>query len=148
MAEQDKNAFLLEFGNRIKTYRMQKGMTLEELANKIGYTTENARSSIQKIEAGKTDPPASKIYRLAAALEIPISFLIGADKPDKISPITNSTEKTGLMEKIELQYGKNTCEVISMYTKLDVEDQAEIRGEMKQMLKHEKYSIKEDYKHA
>lgn len=30
-----------------------------------------------------------------------------------------------------------------MYVQLDIEDQAEIRGEMKQMLKSEKYSAKE-----
>ena len=50
---QDKKAFLEQFGNRVKQTRIEKGMTLEELANRIGYTTENARSSVQKIEAGK-----------------------------------------------------------------------------------------------
>lgn len=40
---------------------------------------------------------------------------------------------------IEQQYGRNTRRALSMYIQLDQDDQGEIRGEMKQMLKDDKY---------
>lgn len=48
-----------------------------------------------------------------------------------------------LEAEIEKQYGASTKNAVFMYVQLDIEDQAEIRGEMKQMLKSEKYSAKE-----
>lgn len=144
---QDKKTFLEEFGNRVKQTRIEKGMTLEELANKIGYTTENARSSAQKIEAGRSDPPASKIRILAKVLDVSVGYLMGWDEMDN----THDTKKLQLELKqieleaeIEKQYGTSTKNAISLYVQLDTEDQAEIRGEMKQMLKSEKYSIQKE----
>ena len=37
---------------------------------------------------------------------------------------------------------------ILLYTKLDANDRAELRGEMKQMLKADKYNTKNESKHA
>ena len=75
----EKEIFLREFGQRVKTARKNKGLTLEELANKMGYISENARSSVQKIETGKSDLPASKIRKLADILEVSAGYLMGFD---------------------------------------------------------------------
>lgn len=75
----EKEIFLREFGQRVKTARKNKGLTLEELANKMGYVSENARSSVQKIETGKSDLPASKIRKLADILEVSVGYLMGFD---------------------------------------------------------------------
>ena len=77
MLNEERKDFLTKFGARIRQYRLKKGMTLEELANKIGYMSDNARSSLQKIEAGNSDIPASKVYKLSKALEVPVSVLMG-----------------------------------------------------------------------
>ena len=46
------------------------------------------------------------------------------------------------------QYNEKAQEVLALYLQLDIEDRAEIRGEMKHMLKSEKYSIQEELKNA
>lgn len=148
MTDNQRKAFLSDFGSRVKKYRTEKGMTLEELANRIGYTSENARSSVQKIEAGKSDPPASKIRKLAEILEIPIGVLMGWDDFDKQHNTEQLQKEVNLFELIEQQHGKTAVEAFGMYSELDSDDQGEIRGEMKQMLKAEKYSTKKESKNA
>ena len=77
MDSTEKAKFLEAFGSRVKKYRIEKELSQEALANLIGYTSDNARSSINKIEAGKSDLPASKIRLLAQALGVPIGGLMG-----------------------------------------------------------------------
>lgn len=86
--DQEKQKYLQEFGNRVHQFRLEKGLSLDEVARKCGYTSENARSSIQKIEAGKSDLPASKIKALANALDIPLSSLMGFTHPDALASDT------------------------------------------------------------
>lgn len=144
MTSNQRKEFLSDFGSRVKKYRMEKGMTLEELANRIGYTSENARSSVQKIEAGKSDPPASKIRKLAEVLEIPIGVLMGWDDFDTEHDTEQLQKEVNLIELLEQQQGKTAVEAFIMYSQLDSDDQGEIRGEMKQMLKAEKYAVKKE----
>ncbi len=77
MNEETRDVFLKDFGNRIKICRKEKGISQEELANIVGYISENARSSIQKIESGKSDIPISKIKMIANALDTTPSYLMG-----------------------------------------------------------------------
>ena len=60
----------------IKNRRLELGMSQEELAEKMGYTS---RSSIAKIEAGINDIPQSKIQAFAKALNTTPGFLMGLD---------------------------------------------------------------------
>ena len=145
MTEHEKQEFLVAFGNRIRKLRTDKQLSLDELARKCGYTSENARSSIQKIEAGKSDIPASKIKALAQALEVPIGEIMGwYDEWDKKFDTQHISKSVELIELIEEQHGKAITEAFTMYIQLDSDDQGEIRGEMKQMLKGEKYSIQKE----
>lgn len=146
MSEQEKEQFLTEFGNRVRQYRTEKKMSLDELARKCGYTSDNARSSIQKIEAGKSDVPASKIRLLAKALELPVNVIMGC--PDEREAGCNANGslplRTGLIE----QYGLSAPEALALYARLDASDQGEIRGEMKHMLKADKYFTQEELLNA
>lgn len=63
---------------RIKQRRNELGLTVEELANKMGYKD---KSSISKIENGKADIPTSKVVAFAKALETTTAYLLGADIP-------------------------------------------------------------------
>lgn len=60
--------------DRIKSRRTELGMTIEELARKMGYKD---KSSISKIEKGKADIPQSKIAAFADALETTPAYLMG-----------------------------------------------------------------------
>lgn len=145
MTDQEKKDFLTAFGNRVRKYRTEKQMSLDELARKCGYTSDNARSSIQKIESGKSDVPASKIRMIAKALEIPIGAIMGwNDEFDQLFDTEKLSAEVNIYEEIEKHFGKTTSEAVTTYIQLDLEDQAEIRGEMKQMMKSEKYAIQKE----
>ena len=60
--------------DRIKSRRTELGLTVEELAHKMGYKD---KSSISKIENGKADIPQSKIAAFADALQTTPAYLMG-----------------------------------------------------------------------
>ena len=67
---------MLDLYRNIRLLRKSLKMSQEELANKVGY---GDRSSIAKIEAGKVDLPQSQIFKIAAALNVSPSDLMGLD---------------------------------------------------------------------
>lgn len=60
-------------GDRVKMLRERKGMTQEELANKLGY---KSKTSVAHIEAGR-DIPRSMVVKLAEILETTPAYLMG-----------------------------------------------------------------------
>lgn len=74
-------------GINIKNRRIELGMTQEELAEKLGYTS---KSSIAKIETGKNDVTQSKIVAFAKVLQTTPSYLMGWD--------SNRTHDSGIDE--------------------------------------------------
>lgn len=69
--------------DRIKTRRTELGLTIEELAHKMGYKD---KSSISKIENGKADIPQSKIAAFADALETTPAYLMGWEEKPQPAP--------------------------------------------------------------
>ncbi len=61
---------------RIRARRIELGLTVEDLANKMGYKD---KSSISKIENGKADIPQSKVLAFARALNTTTAYLMGID---------------------------------------------------------------------
>jgi len=49
---------------------------------------------------------------------------------------------------IVAQYGQDVWDALCMYIQLDAEDRAEVRGMMKGLYRHDKYSIQEGLKNA
>ena len=71
--------------DRIRSRRTELGLTVEELAHKMGYKD---KSSISKIENGKADIPQSKIAAFADALETTPAYLMGwEEQPAPQTPI-------------------------------------------------------------
>jgi len=64
MAEKQKIAG--EFGTVLRAYRLERGMTQEQLGEQV----EAVRSHICMLESGKNQPSLIMIFRLAAALGI------------------------------------------------------------------------------
>lgn len=72
-------------GNRIKDRRLELGLTLDELASKVGYSD---KSTLSRVENGKTDMPLKKLDKIAQVLDVTPAYLIGfteADIPDGLN---------------------------------------------------------------
>lgn len=78
-------------------------------------------------------PSVEKVARLAAYLGVTTSELLGETLPV-------SKSDTVPHDKPSARYSPDTEEALDMYVRLDEADRGEIRGEMKHMLKAEKYS--------
>lgn len=92
-----------EIYDRIKQRRLELGLTVEELAQKMGYKD---KSSISKIENGKADIPQSKVVAFARALNTTTAFLVGVDTP--VSS-TNSSDLPGTETDTLPRVGRIAC---------------------------------------
>lgn len=92
-----------EIYDRIKQRRLELGLTVEELAQKMGYKD---KSSISKIENGKADIPQSKVVAFARALNTTTAFLVGVDTP--VSS-TNSSALPGTETDTLPRVGRIAC---------------------------------------
>lgn len=92
-----------EIYDRIKQRRLELGLTVEELAQKMGYKD---KSSISKIENGKADIPQSKVVAFARALNTTTAFLIGVDAP---TSSTNSSVLPGTETDTLPRVGRIAC---------------------------------------
>ena len=103
-------------GQNILRMRKEMGMTQEELAKRMGYTS---KSSINKIEMGINDIPQSKIVKFAEVLCTTPAHIMGwtekADEP-KNSPdqlkLTEGEQK--LLELFRLIPEENRAMVLEM----------------------------------
>lgn len=77
----------MEMGERIKMLREQRGMTLEELGNKVGV----GKSTVRKWETGAiANMRRDKIQKLADALGVSPGYLMGWD-----DAVPTSGQQTG-----------------------------------------------------
>jgi len=60
---------LVKIGRRIKTIRLAKNMTQNDLAIECEFE----KASLSRIEAGKTNITIRTLYKISTALEIPIA---------------------------------------------------------------------------
>lgn len=63
-----------KFGARVERQRKRIDMTMDELADLMGY---KHRSSIDKLEKGENSIPQDKIGLLAVALKTSVAYLMG-----------------------------------------------------------------------
>ncbi|MDQ1913439.1 XRE family transcriptional regulator [Paenibacillus sp. GD4] len=66
----------MELGKRIKYFRKSQRRTLNEIAQVCGFTN----SLLSKIENGKTTPPISTLVKIANALGVRVSDLLGENE--------------------------------------------------------------------
>ena len=66
----------MEFGERLKKARNQKGLTQEQLANKLGI----AKSTLAGYEKGNREPDVFKIKKIIELLEIDADYLLDIKK--------------------------------------------------------------------
>lgn len=63
---------MASFGARVRSIRMSKNISQEDLANDSGF----AYSHINRIENGKTNPSLSHIMKIAEVLGVPAKELL------------------------------------------------------------------------
>lgn len=73
----DEESIYRTAGERIKLKRKELKLTQDELATYLGYSS---RSSINKIEIGKSDIPFQKLKKLAEILHTTPEYLLGLDE--------------------------------------------------------------------
>jgi len=59
----------IEVGRRLRTYRLQRGLSQEKLADQLGVTFQQ----VQKYEKGTNRISAGRLQRISEVLEIPIT---------------------------------------------------------------------------
>lgn len=79
---------MLDLYRNIKKYRVDLGMSQEELAQKTGY---KSRTSIAKIEKGLVDLPQSKIALFAKALNVNTEVLMGKSADYEFKDVPQNT---------------------------------------------------------
>lgn len=139
--DESKQEMLKVLGRNIKKMRESRNMSLDELARKCGYTSDNARSSMQKIESGKSDIPASKLKQLALALNVSVSDLLKHSSEQTIA--LHSTD-----ELFEKEYGHTAYNAMKSFLKLDTIDQAKITERIDTLLESDKYNKEKELLNA
>lgn len=78
----------MDMGEKIKTLRLEKEMTLEELGNKVGV----GKSTVRKWETGMiANMKRDKILKISEALDTSPAYLMGWD--NNVRPIENGTKE-------------------------------------------------------
>ncbi len=111
---------LQAIGNRIRSRRQELGMSQEALAIAVGY---KSRTSINKIELGKTDILQSMIQKIADALYTTPGYIMGQSEstniPENIIPLPK-TRKVPLIGTIAC--GKPILAVEDADEEIDIPD--------------------------
>ena len=99
-------------GERIKHLRLLAGMSQEDLGKRIGVQ----RAAINKYEKGSvTNIPISTIEKIAMIFEVSPTYLVGWDNIEA-NPLSAEVK---VLQGVKRFYGKDTVEVIEIYTQLN-----------------------------
>ena len=71
--------------DRLKRRRLKVNMTMDDLAEQVGYTSASRRGIIYQIEAGKTDLSFARIPSYASALNTNVYYLLGMTDIDDLT---------------------------------------------------------------
>ena len=91
----------MNIGDRIKSRRIQIGLSQTELADKLGF---KSKASISRIELGIQSLPQSKILDMARALETSPDYLLGWN--DDMVSTTTTGDNNRTTNQITNNYGK------------------------------------------
>lgn len=84
----------MTIGEKIKTRRLELGLSLRELSDRMGYAN---HSTIARIESGKVDLPQSKIVKFAEVLNVSVAELMDWNeqekKPVEIDELSDNMKK-------------------------------------------------------
>lgn len=142
-----KQNYKKEIGERIRELRIKKGLSQEELAKSVGYTSNNSRSTINKIEQGQNDIAQSKLKAYAIALDTTVSYLLGIDPMQDYMKSANNNQvhrnKQTLTEEIMEEYGSETAQAVTLFLRLNHIGKKKAIETLEDMTSIEKYTTSE-----
>lgn len=111
-----------EIGKRIRELRIKQGMSQEQLAKAVGYTSEHSRSTINKVEQGQNDIVQSKLKEYAKALGVTVGYLLGIEDTDGFDIVyepENLKLEVNALEQIQKKYGKDAVQLLHLFDSLN-----------------------------
>lgn len=111
---------MTKFGERIRKIRIELGMTQEELATRMGYSS---KSTITKIEQGIRDVPQNKIAKFAEALGTTPAVLMGW-----VDEETGKKNDARASIAFQSSYDKELFEMIEKLSKLTPEKRQVVKA--------------------
>jgi transcriptional regulator with XRE-family HTH domain len=79
-----------EIGKRIKEFRLKKNLTLQELADRTGFS----KGYLSKVETSDKAPPVATLSVIARKLEITVSALLGEEPQKDSICVVRKNERT------------------------------------------------------
>lgn len=132
------------FQERLLEAMLIKNMNQAELVQKTGLS----KPSINQYVHGVYVPKQKALYKIAKALNVNISWLMGHDVDMNEVDFEIIKEEVNACDIFEECYGKEAYAAIQMFLKLDSIDRGKIVERMETLLEAEKYSIQEGLKNA
>lgn len=87
----------MEFHNKLYNLRKQKGLSQEELANRLNVS----RQTVSKWEMGDSTPDMEKLITLSEFFDISLDELVMDKEPQKIAKNSTKSEiRNGLKDKV------------------------------------------------
>jgi transcriptional regulator with XRE-family HTH domain len=115
----------MDVGELIKTRRIAKGMTQEELGEIVGVK----KSAVAKWETGRvSEIKRSNLKKISEALDLRPTQLLGDVETD---PVSTAEEMANIYMDVELR------QMIAEYYKLDDQKQAQVREYVHLLSKHQ-----------
>ncbi|MCH8205882.1 MAG: helix-turn-helix transcriptional regulator [Chloroflexi bacterium] len=71
------DSFLAAFASHLRTLRLQRGLSQEEVAHRAGLHV----TYVSGIERGRRNPSVKSLYRIAQALGVPVKELFEFEGP-------------------------------------------------------------------
>lgn len=90
MSAFDKEAVSVDVGGRLRELRQERNMSMRALARASGLSA----NALSMIERGRTSPSVSTLYKLATAMEIPITAFFREDPPQQDIVFRKADERT------------------------------------------------------
>lgn len=112
-------------------------MSQEQLAKAIGYTSNNSRSTINKVEQGQNDIVQSKLKAYAKALDVTVGYLLGIEDVDGFDIARKS--EVNAFEAIQNTYGNDAVELLKIFVQLNEFGQQKALEQIKDLFEIKKY---------
>ena len=88
--DQEQAGLTIDVGGRLRELRQERGMSIRGVAHASGLST----NAISMIERAKTSPSVSTLYKIAEALEVPITAFFRIEPERKPVVLCRASERS------------------------------------------------------
>lgn len=120
-----------KIGEIIKSARLSKGMTQNELANLVGY---KSRSAIGKIETGEREPSKYSIAKFAEVLDIPLIDVLSYLDWSQESEMYKKFEE--IIEENKTSHPESEKSIVNMYNMMNKKQKQNLESYAEFILKN------------